>query len=227
MTTSIFTDGACKANGTRGAVAGWAWAFWGGPARGEPVAARAMPLAGTPATNQRAELMALYDAMRWWSEIGGGRDVVFYTDSQYAMNCASKWGPSWRSRGWKRGSAEGGPLQNLDIIMPLVELWLLGRWSIRHVRGHQVGSGHEVWGNNWVDRAAVEAAGGIKTEYGLTSVVARASAETLVAADKSFFPFAEEEAPAVIEHVPTAPSNSIKKVVLGRQADIRNWFSTS
>ena len=216
MTTSIFTDGACKANGTCRAVAGWAWAFWGGPACGEPIACRAMPLSETPATNQRAELMALYDAMRWWSEVGGSHDVVFYTDSQYAMNCASKWGPAWKKRGWKRGT-EGGPLLNLDIIMPLVELWLLGRWTLQHVRGHQVGSGHEVWGNNWVDRAAVESANGIKTEYGLTSLVARVSAETTT----QLFPFSKEEAPAVIEHV----VSPVKKVVVGRQTDIRNWFS--
>jgi ribonuclease HI len=220
MSSSIFTDGACKANGTRGAVAGWAWGFWNGPARGEPVAARAQRLEESPATNQRAELMALYDAMRWWSEIGGGSDIVFYTDSQYAMNCASKWGPTWRSKGWKRGSTEGGPLQNLDIIQPLVELWLLGRWAIRHVRGHQVGSGHEVWGNNWVDRAAVEGAGGIRLEYGLTSVVARVAA---AATEKSLFPF-EEEKPvsSVIEHV----VSEIPKKVATRQTDIRNWFSS-
>jgi ribonuclease HI len=219
MSSSIFTDGACKANGTRGAIAGWAWAFWGGPARGEPVAARAQRLEELPATNQRAELMALYDAMRWWSEVGGGANIVFYTDSQYAMNCASKWGPSWKTRGWKRGS-EGGPLQNLDIIQPLVELWLLGRWTLQHVRGHQVGSGHEVWGNNWVDRAAVEGAGGIRLEYGLTSIVARAAATT---EEKSFFPFAEEKPAApVIEHVAAIPAK-----VATRQADIRNWFSTA
>jgi len=217
MSSSIFTDGACKANGTRGAVAGWAWGFWNGPARGEPVAARAQRLEESPATNQRAELMALYDAMRWWSEVGGGSDIVFYTDSQYAMNCASKWGPAWKARGWKRGT-EGGPLQNLDIIQPLVELWLLGRWAIRHVRGHQVGSGHEVWGNNWVDRAAVEGAGGIRLEYGLTSVVARVAAATET---KSLFPF-EEEKPisSVIEHI--VPP----KKVATRQTDIRNWFSS-
>lgn len=219
MSSSIFTDGACKANGTRGAIAGWAWGFWNGPAHGEPVAARAQRLEESPATNQRAELMALYNAMRWWSEIGGGSDIVFYTDSQYAMNCASKWGPTWRSKGWKRGT-EGGPLQNLDIIKPLVELWLLGRWRIQHVRGHQVGSGHEVWGNNWVDRAAVEGAGGIRLEYGLTSVVARVAATTETT--KTLFPF-EEEKPvsSVIEHVvPT------QKKVGSRQMDIRNWFSS-
>jgi ribonuclease HI len=217
MSTSIFTDGACKANGTRGAVAGWAWAFWGGPAFGEPVSVRAQRLEGSPATNQRAELMALYDAMRWWSEVGGGKDVVFYTDSQYTMNCASKWGPAWKARGWKR---EGGPLQNLDIITPLVELWLLGRWAIQHVRGHQVGSGHEVWGNNWVDRAAVEAANGIKSEYGISSIVAQAAAAT---EKKSLFPFEEEKTvSSVIEHV--VP---IQKKVATRQTDIRIWFEVN
>jgi hypothetical protein len=77
-----------------------------------------------------------------------------------------------------------------------------------------------VWGNNWVDRAAVEGAGGIKMEYGITSVVARVAATT--EASKSLFPFEEEKLmSSVIEHVvPT------QKKVATRQTDIRNWFST-
>lgn len=166
-TPSIFCDGACSGNGTRRAVGGWAWAYWPGLARGEPTSARAAALATPPAaTNQRAELTALLEALRWWVAHAGGGPVTVFTDSMYAINCTSVWGPAWLRKGWTRASGE--PLQNLDLIQPLVALWMAhGKtrgWRLQHVRGHQTGSGPEVWGNNWVDRAAVAAGEGVPTE---------------------------------------------------------------
>jgi ribonuclease HI len=157
-TASIFCDGACSGNGTRHARAGWAWAYWPGPARGEPDHHdRGKPIGA--ATNQRAELQALLEGLRWWKGLGGG-PVTIYTDSMYTINCTTVWGPSWRRKGWKRDSGE--PLQNLDLVQPLVELWGSTAqnqgWRLQHVRGHQSGHGPEVWGNNWVDAAAVLAA---------------------------------------------------------------------
>jgi ribonuclease HI len=165
---SIFCDGACRGNGTRRAVAGWAWAFWPGVARGEPTASGSARLAA-PATNQRAELMALLEALRFVQGGGAcGNPVTIYTDSQYAIKCTTVWGPGWKRKGWTRGSGE--PLQNLDIIKPLVDLWATLRVPLVHVRGHQTGSSPEAWGNNWVDRAAVVAAGGEgEDDYGRAS----------------------------------------------------------
>ncbi len=111
--------------------------------------ARGAKLTAGAATNQRAELMALLEAIRH------GVDATIYTDSMYAINCTSVWGPSWKRKGWKRDSGE--PLQNLDLIQPLVALWDKSRWPLRHVKGHQTGSSPEAYGNNWVDRAAVQA----------------------------------------------------------------------
>lgn len=149
MTAAIFCDGACRGNGTRSAVAGWAWALWPNGVKGEPAVARGAKLTAGAATNQRAELMALLEAIRH------GVNATIYTDSMYAINCTSVWGPGWKRKGWKRDSGE--PLQNLDIIQPLVALWDKTRWPLRHVRGHQTGSSPEAYGNNWVDRAAVQA----------------------------------------------------------------------
>jgi ribonuclease HI len=140
--------------------------------------------------------MALLEAIRY------GVDATIYTDSMYAINCTSVWGPGWKRKGWKRDSGE--PLQNLDLIQPLVELWDKKRWPLRHVRGHQTGSSPEAYGNNWVDRAAVQAS------LGETVFVNNADVISHV-----------EEAPVV-----KAPVHLTAKKATGlvAQADLRLWF---
>lgn len=224
-TASIFCDGACRGNGTRRAVAGWAWAYWPGVARGEPTATGSARLGGPgPATNQRAELMALLEALRFVKGGHAAHPVKIHTDSQYAINCTSKWGPSWKRKGWKRDSGE--PLQNLDLIKPLVDIWAELRVPLVHVRGHQTGSTPEVWGNNWVDRAAVVAAGG-------GSDGDSSSSSSVMFAATATYDFADATADS-IEHiaggsvvappkkVATASATATPATV--KQADIRNWF---
>jgi len=218
MTTlAIFCDGACRGNGRAGAKGGWAWAAWrAGAVEGSPVATGSARLllgpAGEVATNQRAELMALLEALRWLAATKNNGTI--YTDSQYAINCTSKWGAGWRRKGWKRDSGE--PLQNLDLIQPLVALWRPA-WALVHVAGHQTGNSWQAYGNNWVDKAAVVAA----EDTGVTVRPAVVVAE-------------------VIEHV-AEPSSVVdwyvadKKPVLepavrrsvGKQTDIRLWFSST
>jgi ribonuclease HI len=215
MKDSIFCDGACSGNGTRHAVAGWAWAYWPDEVTGPPAVEGAQRLDGGPATNQRAELRALLEAMRWWESNGGGRPVSIYTDSTYAINCTSKWGPSWRRKGWKRESGE--PLQNLDLIQPLVAIWRPA-WSLHHVRGHQTGSGPFVHGNNWVDRAAVAAAGG-EARFSMSSFIPELEATLREPLAPSEFKPPPSRAP-VTESVKLPP---IGKQIL-HQSDLRNWF---
>jgi ribonuclease HI len=209
MSASIYCDGACSGNGTARAVGGWAWAYWPGAARGEPAAERAAILTRPPhATNQRAELTALLESLRFAREIGAGQSAVtVYSDSQYAINCASKWGPSWKRKGWKRDSGE--PLQNLDLIQPLVELWTTGRWSLVHVRGHQTGAGPHVWGNNWVDRTAVAGAQGSGVTRTLSDRITEAETIVSVASEA-------DEINTITHIVPVSIGT--------RQTDIRKWF---
>ena len=222
---SIFCDGACSGNGTARAYGGWAWAFWPGLAKGEPTAYGAQKLVvgpGMPATNQRAELTALLEAIRF--ALKRTEPVTIYTDSMYAINCTSKWGPGWKKKGWKRDSGE--PLQNLDIIKPLVDTWK-STVALVHVRGHQTGTGPAVHGNNWVDRAAVAAAKG-------EAIVSTASPTVLALT----IPVEGD----VIEHVldlpgpvlsakskpaPRVTVKASKKVATAadvKQTDIRLWF---
>jgi hypothetical protein len=133
----------------------------------------------------------------------------------YSLNCTTKWGPGWKRKGWKRDSGE--PLQNLDLIKPLVELWK-PCWPIQHVRGHQTGSGPEVHGNNWVDRAAVAAAQG-------TEITSNVLAIDIPTPSPKIH---EAPVPDTIEHVePTRayrPESTVKGAADVKQADIRLWF---
>ena len=238
MSASIYCDGACSGNGTARAVGGWAWAYWPGTTRGEPAAERAAALGRPPhATNQRAELTALLEALRFAREICAGRTTVtVYSDSQYAINCASKWGPAWKRKGWKRDSGE--PLQNLDLIQPLVELWTSERWPLVHVRGHQTGSGPHVWGNNWVDRAAVAGAQGVGVTRTLSVIAAPAEPDLIefdISAAEHMIAIASEAPRPVaamfevnetdtISHVSSVARPVVPTRVGAKQADIRSWF---
>lgn len=212
---SIFCDGACSGNGTKAAYGGWAWAFWPGPAVGEPTDYKAAKLetgGGNKPTNQRAELTALLEALQF-AAARPATKVTIYTDSMYAMNCTMKWGPGWKRKGWKRDSGE--PLQNLDLIKPLVELWANTKTPMQHVRGHQTGSGPEVHGNNWVDRAAVAGAKGERIQS-----LPRVQTKDILVLDIPTSPALSPTTPRdKTEHV-----ISSKKTVV-QQSDLRQWFS--
>lgn len=205
---SVFCDGACPGNGTARAKAAWAWAFWDCPVaavRGEPKMWGAEALVGT-ATNQRAELKALLEAVRFCA---GRQGLTIYTDSMYAMNCASVWGPGWKRKGWKR---DAGEIMNLDLIQPLVEEWAACKVPLKHVRGHQ-SVGPQAHGNNWVDRAAVAA---------VTGTVARIGSGVNAAIDR--WTVAEAESGPDLEFITHMPIKACPGVP-ALPNDIRRWFS--
>jgi ribonuclease HI len=219
---SIFCDGACKGNGQKGAVGGWAYAYWTGKAYGEPVTAGADRLEigpkGEVPTNQRAELKALLEAVKFALHLDlMGITATIYTDSLYAMNCASKWGPSWKKAGWTRSSGE--PLLNLDLVKPLVDLWN-SKIKLQHVRGHQTNCSPEAAGNNWVDRAAVAGSLGVRLEAS-TSVSTSLPKGTSLLVSTSVpipsKPLQSTEMESVLE---------FKPVRIVGQADIRSWFKS-
>lgn len=164
MNHSIFCDGACPGNGTKSARASWAFAYWPGDldhVKAPPATEEAAPLDPLkPQTNQRAELTALLKALEWAKHeliTEDGATVTIYTDSVYAMKCTTEWGPKWKADGWTRSS--GKPLENLDLVKPLVDIWHSESkrftWVLQHVPGHSKKPGPKKFGNDWVDAAAV------------------------------------------------------------------------
>jgi ribonuclease HI len=77
---------------------------------------------GEPASNQRAELSALYAALETLDKIKKENSNLtsfnIHITSKYAYTCVTDWGKAWSSKKWKRAE---GPIKNVDIIRPLYE----------------------------------------------------------------------------------------------------------
>jgi ribonuclease HI len=46
------------------------------------------------------------------------RDVLIYTDSNYAIKCCTEWFQKWRRNDWK--NAAGKAVENKDLIEPII-----------------------------------------------------------------------------------------------------------
>ena len=146
----VFTDGACSSNGRPGAKAGYA--AWFPDNQSLSVSAR-IP-AGEPQTNQRAELSAIHRAVVVLEERGfRDEDVVIYTDSEYCVNCLTKWITGWVSRGWK--TSAGGDVLHRDLIQDTSSrLAKFKSYRFVHVRSHTGGEDDLSRNNDIVDRMA-------------------------------------------------------------------------
>jgi ribonuclease HI len=131
-TVIVYTDGACRGNPGRG---GWAWAVPGGP-----FASGADPAT----TNQRMEITAALEALRFWTAQPVSR-IEVVSDSTYVVNCfKDRWWQGWQRRNWRNTANK--PVANRDLWEPLIELALASEATVtwRWVKGHS--------GDRWNDR---------------------------------------------------------------------------
>ena len=110
---NVWTDGACAHNGRRGARAGVGVWF----SRGHPLNVSA-PVEG-PATNNNAEIQAAWVALELAAASGHSR-VLIHTDSQFVINCATKWMHTWQKNGWTLST--GGPVKNRTQLEALARV---------------------------------------------------------------------------------------------------------
>ncbi len=152
MTITVSTDG--SALGNPNGPMGWAWADHESAAGGRPGHEHAGDCdagGATNGTNQIGELCAVLEALRAHP---GSEDLVIETDSQYAINCSTKWVQGWKRNGWKNSQKK--PVKNADLIR-----------AIDDEIGHRAGSVRFVWvkghagnaGNEKVDELARTYAG--------------------------------------------------------------------
>lgn len=139
MTITAAADGSALGNP---GPAGWAWYI-----DEEHWSAGGWPYS----TNNRGELQAVLELFRATAHLDD--ELLVLCDSQYAINCVTKWMPGWKARGWRKN--DGSPVQNVDLLQELDEAIRGRRFRFEWVRGH---TGHEL--NEAADaraRAAAEA----------------------------------------------------------------------
>ena len=78
------------------------------------------------------ELMSVLDLLR--ATKGEDEPLRILCDSQYAINCCTRWIPSWKKRGWRK--SDNKPVLNLDLLKQLDEELAGRRVSFQWVKGH-------------------------------------------------------------------------------------------
>lgn len=73
-----------------------------------------------PLTNQRAELYAIYKALKMISENLIFNNIELYTDSEYSIKSLTLWIDSWEKNGWKTAGKK--PVKNLDLIIKINQI---------------------------------------------------------------------------------------------------------
>lgn len=131
----IYTDGSALNNGRPNARAGFGLVASDGQRVHGKVTGKQ--------TNQRAELTAVYYALR---TAAMHPDVLIRTDSKYAMQGIDEWSKTWLRNGWK--TAKGKPVLNEDIWKPILKLRSKRdkagvKTSFQHVKAHAGDPGNE------------------------------------------------------------------------------------
>lgn len=126
MTITAAADGSALGNP---GPAGWAWY----------VDENRWHAGGWPhGTNNQGELMAVLDLFRSTAHLPN-EPLHILCDSQYVINCVTKWMPNWKRRGWKK--ADGKPVLNVDLLRQIDDE-LVGRsYTFEWVKGH---AGHSL-----------------------------------------------------------------------------------
>jgi len=129
---SIYTDGACTGNPGPGG--------WGTVVYFDDGSVHEMGSSSTQTTNNRMEMQAAIAALQFLETSGQTQPITLYTDSEYLINCATKWVKGWKKKGWKK--SDGNPVQNQDLLEILDEL-NNRKVTWQHVKAHAGNIGNE------------------------------------------------------------------------------------
>ena len=141
MTITVSTDG--SALGNPNGPMGWAWADHTPHAGGQPGHEHPGDCdagGATNGTNQIGELCAVLEALRAHP---GNEPLVIETDSQYAINCSTKWVHGWKRNGWKNSQKK--PVKNAALIKAIDAELSKRAGSVKFVwvKGHAGNAGNE------------------------------------------------------------------------------------
>jgi len=145
----VFTDGSCTNNGYKNAEGGYGIHFPNGELNDI-----SKKFTKAPVTNQRTELYAIYIALKRIFNRLKFKKVTVYTDSDYSINCLTKWMYSWEKNGWVNSTKQ--PVKNVDIIKKIKHIISDKKDIIKfiHVRSHTGKNTFEAIHNDIADKLA-------------------------------------------------------------------------
>lgn len=148
----VFTDGACSYNGKKNATGGIGIHF---PNKELKDISRIFRVG--LCTNQRTELYAILTAIRYIKKHFslGKCSILIKTDSEYCINCVTKWAYGWVKNGWI--TKNGEPVANKEFIEIIHKYHDKYHIEFEHVDGHSAGKDKNSIGNNTADKLAVAA----------------------------------------------------------------------
>ena len=147
----VFTDGSCINNGKKNAYGGYGIFF-----SKNNVKNVSQRMKGK-VTNNKAELTAILESLKLMTP-----ESKYYivTDSDYSINCVTKWYRGWEKNGWK--NKKGDPIKNPELIQPIIELLKALNVKFIHVNSHlpkpddKSSMEYKLWyGNDKADELAV------------------------------------------------------------------------
>ncbi|MEE1296861.1 MAG: ribonuclease H, partial [Bifidobacterium sp.] len=139
MTITVSTDG--SALGNPNGPMGWAWADHDTKGSdGHHHAGDCDAGGATNGTNQIGELCAVLEALRTHP---GTEPLTIETDSQYAINCSTKWVHGWKKNGWRNSKKE--PVRNAPLIKAIDHEIRSRKGPVKFVwvKGHNGNPGNE------------------------------------------------------------------------------------
>jgi ribonuclease HI len=139
----VYTDGACKRNGTKNASAGYGIYF----AENHPLN-QCVRLTTGKLTNNVAELTAVIEAIKLISE--EYKKIGIYTDSKYTMLCANSYGKKCAKNGWPPD------IPNVELVKELYTLVKQRAITLIHVQAHTTEDDIHSNGNREADRLATQ-----------------------------------------------------------------------
>lgn len=137
--TAMYTDGACSGNPGPGG--------WGAIAQLSNGQIHEMGGASRATTNNRMEIQAAIEILRWFAASPQAKGPPLYTDSKYVQDGITKWIKGWKKKNWK--TTAGKPVlnqdlwQQLDEITQSVNAQLESPVQWRYVKGHAGNEGNE------------------------------------------------------------------------------------
>ena len=109
-----------------------------------------------PKTNQRAELYAIYKAIKTVYKNSKNKilNIKIYTDSEYSIKSLTVWIKTWKKNNWK--SSGGKDVMNQDLIKMIDSIMgkHKGHIEFKHVRAHTGKKDFESINNDIVDKLA-------------------------------------------------------------------------